>query len=320
MFINEESNVEKILILGAGQLGMQVIKNMTSRVSPDTVNVLVEPGFTTSPDKYKQEVTDELGRLGVEILSFDLSEGTEASLAELFAGFHTVICCTGFVAGAGTQMKITHAVLAAGVNRYFPWQFGVDYDIVGKESGQPVFDEQYEVRNLLRSQEATEWVIVSTGMFTSFLFEPGFGVVDLEANTVRALGSWDTRVTVTTPEDIGRLTTEIYLEVPRIANEVVFVAGDTLSYGQLATVMEEVTGRPVKRVELPLEELKNQLSFSPDDVMLRYRTAFALGAGMWWEKSKTYNHEKGIETVDVKAWLYRHLRDKRADDYFGSLV
>lgn len=311
MPINEMPSVGNILILGAGQLGMQVIKNMASRVSPDTVCVLVEPGFTTSTDEYKQEATEELGRLGVEILSFDLSEGTEASLAELFAEFHSVICCTGFVAGAGTQMKITRAVLAAGVNRYFPWQFGVDYDIVGKGSGQPVFDEQYEVRKLLRSQEATEWVIVSTGMFTSFLFEPAFGVVDLETNTVRALGSWDTRVTVTTPEDIGRLTTEIYLEEPRISNEVVFVAGDTLSYGQLATIVEEDTGKAVTRVELSLEELNKQLSLYPDDVMLRYRTAFALGSGMWWEKSKTYNHEKGLETIDVKTWLNRHLRDKR---------
>nr|WP_205600900.1 aromatic alcohol reductase [Halomonas socia] len=311
MPINEKPSIGNILILGAGQLGMQVIKNMASRVSPDSVRVLVEPGFTTSPDKYKEEATEELGKLGVEILPFDLSEGTEASLAELFAEFHTVICCTGFAAGAGTQMKVTHAVLAAGVNRYFPWQFGVDYDIVGKGSGQPVWDEQYEVRKLLRSQEATEWVIVSTGMFTSFLFEPDFGVVDLETNTVRALGSWDTRVTVTTPEDIGRLTTEIYLEEPHISNEVVFVAGDTLSYGQLATIVEEEAGKVVKRVELSLEELNDQLSQDPGDVMLRYRKAFALGTGMWWEKSKTYNHEKGLETIDVKTWLNRHLRDKR---------
>ncbi|MCC5810994.1 MAG: aromatic alcohol reductase [Ectothiorhodospiraceae bacterium] len=311
MPINEKSSLEKILILGAGQLGMQVIKNLASKVSPDTVSVLVEPGFTTSADRYKQEVTGELGGLGVEIIHFDLAEGTEEILAELFGKFQTVICCTGFVAGTGTQTKITQAVLKAGVNRYFPWQFGVDYDLVGKGSGQPVFDEQYEVRKLLRSQEATEWVIVSTGMFTSFLFEPDFGVVDLETNIVRALGSWDTRVTVTTPEDIGLLTTEIYLEEPRIRNEVVFVAGDTLSYGLLATIVEETTGKAVKGVELSLEELDEQLSQAPDDVMLRYRKAFALGTGMWWEKSKTYNHAKGIETVDARAWLNRHLRDKR---------
>ncbi|SEO83837.1 aromatic alcohol reductase [Aquisalimonas asiatica] len=311
MSFNASPSDEKVLVLGAGQLGRQVIKNLAARLNPVTISVLVEPGFTTSGDTDKQEVTDELDRLGVEVLHVDLAEGSEEILAEWFAEFHTVICCTGFVAGTGTQTKITQAVLKAGVSRYFPWQFGVDYDIVGKGSGQPVFDEQYEVRKLLRSQENTEWVIVSTGMFTSFLFEPAFGVVDLDTSTVRALGSWDTRVTVTTPEDIGHLTAEIYLEEPRIRNEIVFIAGDTLSYGQLATIVEEQAGKTVKRIVLSLEELDDQLAQAPDDVMLRYRKAFALGTGMWWEKSKTYNHARGIETMDAKAWLKRHWGNKR---------
>ena len=33
--------------------------------------------------------------------------------------------------------------------------------------------------------------MVHSGMFTSFLFEPSFGVVDLAQNTVNALGGWD---------------------------------------------------------------------------------------------------------------------------------
>jgi hypothetical protein len=48
----------------------------------------------------------------------------------------------------------------------------------------------------------------ATGMFTRFLFEPSFCVVELAQNTVHALGSLGTAVTVTTPEDIGALTTE----------------------------------------------------------------------------------------------------------------
>lgn len=58
----------------------------------------------------------------------------------------------------------------------------MNYDVVGKGSGQPVWDEQYDVRTLLREQNVTEWVIVSTGIFTSFLFEPAFDVVNLAKN------------------------------------------------------------------------------------------------------------------------------------------
>ena len=58
--------------------------------------------------------------------------------------------------------------------------------------------------------------IVSTGMFTSFLFEPGFGVVGLARNTVHALGSWNAAVTATTSEDIGMLAAEILFAEPPI--------------------------------------------------------------------------------------------------------
>ena len=62
-------------------------------------------------------------------------------------------------------------------------------------------------------------MIVSVGMFTSFLFEPSFGIVDLDHGEVLALGSWDNAVTVTTPEDIGKLTTEILLTEPELQTQ-----------------------------------------------------------------------------------------------------
>jgi hypothetical protein len=88
----------------------------------------------------------------------------------LFCPFHTIVSCTGFVASHGTQLKLAHAILAAGVQRYLPWQFDVDYDAIGREErcAQDLFDEQLDVRDLPRGQEGTEWVIVSTGIFVSF--------------------------------------------------------------------------------------------------------------------------------------------------------
>ena len=174
-----------------------------------------------------------------------------------------MIGCTGFVAGRSIQLKLARAALDAGVRRYFPWQFGVDYDAIGRGSAQDLFDEQLDVRDLLRSQDRTEWVIVSTGMFTSFLFEPSFGVVDLAQDTVRALGSWDNAVTVTTPEDIGVLTAEIVSTEPRIANSVVYTAGDTITYARLADVVDTVLGRKVRRVEWCVPELKDELAKTP---------------------------------------------------------
>ena len=62
----------------------------------------------------------------------------------------------------------------------------MDYDVIRRGSAQDLFDEQYDVRQLLRRQQqqeeegqgTTEWVIISTGIFLSFLFKDAFGVVE----------------------------------------------------------------------------------------------------------------------------------------------
>jgi len=297
-------DLKEILVVGAGELGMALLWSLAPKVQAagGSVSVLVSPKTANPPPGPHATKLQQLRSLGVKVVGFNLG-AEEGSLAALFQHFPTVVNCSGFVAGRGTQLKITRAVLQAKVERYFPWQFGVDYDIVGRGSGQPVFDEQYEVRQILRSQEQTEWVIVSTGMFMSFLFEPAFGVVDLDHRKIRALGSWDTKVTVTTPEDIGKLTTEILLFRPRIVNQIVYVAGDTLSYGEIAELLENVTGHRFEKEVRTLENLRTDLAANPEDVMAGYRAAFALGDGMWWEKAETFNARNNFKVTNFEEYL-----------------
>jgi hypothetical protein len=56
-------------------------------------------------------------------------------------------------------------------------------------------------------------------MFTSFLFDPAFGVVDPTAGQINALGSSETMVWVTTPKDIGTPTAAIVLHSRRLINQ-----------------------------------------------------------------------------------------------------
>jgi NmrA-like family len=215
----------------------------------------------------------------------------------------------GFVAGSSIQLKIAQTVLDAGVARYFPWQFGVDYDVIGRGSAQDLFDVQLDVRDLLRAQSKTEWVIVSTGMFMTFLFEKFFGVIDLDESIVRALGSWNTAVTVTTPEDIGALTAEIvFMTNPRFRNEVVFTAGDTVTYGRLAHIVESVLGRKVRREKWSVKFLKNKLAKDPENPIKKYRVVFAEGRGVSWEVEKSFNWKNGKEVANVEWWARENLR------------
>jgi hypothetical protein len=236
----------------------------------------------------------------------DVTNDSAEVLATHFRGHTTIISCVGFAAGPGTQLKLARAVLAAGVARYMPWQFGVDYDAIGRGSPQDLFDEQLGVRELLRGQTRTLWKIVSTGMFTSFLFEPSFGVVDLGAGVCRALGGWETQVTVTTPRDIGMLTARIAGETWE-GSGVVYTAGDTVSYGALADIVERVLGKPVEREVWSVQELVKKLEEDPQDNTKKYRAVFAMGRGVSWPMEGTYNHQKGIKVEGVEDWLKGHL-------------
>jgi len=305
------SDDTSILVLGAGELGMAVLRSLAGRAAlfpGTTLTVLLRPSTITSHDPDKQRDITELQTLGVKFLPGDLVAASTIELADHFRGFHTVIGCTGFVAGRSIQLKLARAALDAGVKRYFPWQFGVDYDVIGRGSAQDLFDEQLDVRDLLRSQDRMEWVIVSTGMFTSFLFEPSFGVVDLAQKTIHALGSWGTAVTVTTPKDIGALTAEIVFAEPRIVNSVVYTAGDTVTYERLADIVDSVLGRKVRRVEWSVPVLKDELAKDPNDPIKKYRVVFAEGRGVSWEVGKTFNAQRGIEVLDVERWARENLK------------
>lgn len=299
--LNTQSKSHATLVIGAGELGMAVIRALCEQRLADggSLSVLLRPEAGDPAIKR----TEALKGRGLNVVHADLARETEEGLAAIFANFSTVICCTGFVGGPGTQRKITAAILKAGVERYVPWQFGIDYDLVGRGSGQDVFDEQSDVRDMLRAQSDTCWVIVSTGMFTSFLFEPSFGVVDLENGKIHALGSWKNRLTVTTPDDIGRMTAVILAHEPRVNDKVVFVAGDTFSYVQLADMVEHYLGRSVTRILWDMDTLRSEVAKHPDDSMRKYHLAFARDTGVAWDKGRTFNSANGVSLTDVPTWL-----------------
>ncbi|CAA9347428.1 Putative oxidoreductase [uncultured Leptolyngbya sp.] len=302
-------NNASVLVLGAGELGMAVLHSL-AQLAPSadtTLTVLLRPSTLASGAPEKRRDLDELTSLGINFLPGDLADSAE-NLALLFQNFDTVIGCTGFVTGRSIQLKLAHAAFEAGVKRYIPWQFGVDYDVIGRGSAQDLFDEQLDVRDFLRAQDRMEWVIVSTGMFTSFLFEPSFGVVDLALNTVHALGSWETAVTVTTPEDIGTLTAQICFAEPRIANSIVYTAGDTITYGRLADLVETVLGREIKREAWSVPYLQDELAKDPEDSLKKYRVVFAQGRGVAWEIEKTFNFQRSIDTRNVEQWARENLQ------------
>ena len=283
-----------------------------SQPYPVNLTVLLRPSTISNPSGSKARDITTLKNLGISLLGGDLISTSPADLTVLFHPYHTIIDCSGYGRPKGGQLHVARAVLAAGVRKYIPWQFGVDYDVIGRGSGQDLFDEQLDLRDLLRAQNATSWVVVSTGMFTSFLFEPWFGVVESPTDgggvtVVRALGSWENGVSVTSPEDIGRVTARVVFD-DGIRDTVVFSAGDTVTYQRLADVVEEAIGQPAKREAWTLNYLRDQLRQDPENVVIKYRVVFAEGRGLMWKMEDTVNHKWNMQLEDARTHALMHLK------------
>ncbi|KAL4798481.1 hypothetical protein BDV19DRAFT_396834 [Aspergillus venezuelensis] len=310
--------IKNILVIGAGELGTQVLlalSNHPNLTNDITISVLLRPSTINSTDPARTAELDILKRYNILFVPGDISTAPIQTLTEIFQKYDTIISCTGFSAGSGTQLKLARAVLDAGVARYIPWQFGVDYDLIGRGSAQDLFDEQLDVRDILRSQKVTKWVIISTGMFTSFLFEESFGVVHLgQKNVVTALGGLDVTVSLTGPKDIGLVTAEVVLgsvdQDPEreFVNRAVYVAGDTISYKGLADLVERVTGREVERRVRTVQAAKEDLAGEPENGLYKYQVVFGEGRGVAWDVKETWNYKKGIRLQTAEEWARENLK------------
>ncbi|KAF2812669.1 NAD(P)-binding protein [Mytilinidion resinicola] len=312
-----------ILLFGAGELGTAILDALLPYFpNPQNLTLAVR-----DPSKYTSLTPHK-----INFLPLDLLTATPASLATHFSAFSVVICANGFGLPPGSQLLIARAALAAGKLRkengeaplrFFPWQWGVDYDVTGDAGGlMPLFGEQLAVKELLRAETTeagVQWMVVSTGIFMSFLFEGAFGVVETVKEegkgkgkevVVRALGGWENRVTVTTVEDIGRIAARLVCEPNGVeaGERVVYAASQTISYGELAGVVERVLGRGLRREVWSVEFLKEELGREPESVMRKYRIVFAEGKGVSWGEEETVNRRWGMEVTDVETWARENYR------------
>lgn len=299
----------QVLLLGAGELGTAFLPHLSSL--PNTHITLA----VRTVSKYTH-----LSGPNLTLLPLD-TNSPSSELSRTFADFDTVISCTGFGQPIETFTKLANEILEAGKLRkeagkgrlwFFPWQWGVDYDITGDGEGlMPLFGVQVQVRNLLRTkadESNVKWTIVSTGIFMSFLFEQFWGIVDREGGkvTVRAFRNWDHKVTVTDVNDIGKVLGRVVAGDVEGENRIVFAAGDTISYGQLADIVERVTGKKVEREVWSISHLKEDIAKEPENIVKKYRLVFARD-GVWWDKERTVNHQLGIPVMDVETYAKKIL-------------
>ena len=60
-------------------------------------------------------------------------------------------------------------------------------------------------------------------------------------------------------------------------NGVIYIAGETLTYGRLADIMEKVGNRRIEREVWDVDTLRRELANDPENGTKKYRVVFAEG-------------------------------------------
>ncbi|KAK6351638.1 hypothetical protein TWF718_004792 [Orbilia javanica] len=301
-----------ILVIGHGELGLAIIEALhksPSKPSFTSLTVLARPQTVSSLQKSDPGKYSLLHRWNVQWLPLDIESATEDDLRAAFKPFTAVVYASGMFSSVGVPTKVTKAVRDAGVKYYIPWQFGVDYDVIGPTTGGGLFAEQYWIRRLLREENlGMKWNIISNGLFTSFVFYEPFGIVNKEQGLVTALGGWDNKVTLTAAEDIGKVTAEVLFE--RLSGKgsdgIQYIAGETVTYQRIADALEEKLGCKLERKVLETKTLREILEKDPENKLAKYQLVFGEGNGCSWDFSGTYNEEKGIKMLSFSEWMETH--------------
>ncbi|KAK3983873.1 hypothetical protein QBC44DRAFT_337960 [Cladorrhinum sp. PSN332] len=303
-----------ILLIGKAELSSAILSSLLSHPAYSHLSTKISI-ISRSPPSASTPLPE-----GVSYTQADITATPLDALTNLFNSHSTIIQASGFSFPAGTHLKIAKAALTAPHVRHFiPWQFGVDYDAIGKGSAhKELFDEFLDVRELLRSDQAGDgkkkWTIVSSGLFMSFLFGVReFGVVDFKQGVVvRGLGGWGNKVTLTDVDGIGRMVAEVVFNDDEVERGVVvYIGGETVTYGEIANLLQDILQNrmmmEIKREELGLEEIRARLVEDPDDKMAKYQSVFGEGVGVWWDEERMLNRRLGIRLKGVREWLEENL-------------
>jgi hypothetical protein len=184
----------------------------------------------------------------------------------------------------------------------------------------PLFGAQRDVRDLLREKAEgsnVKWTVVSTGIFMSFLFEAFWGIVSEEKEkekgevgkiVVRCLKDWEHKVTVTHVDDIGRVPARILAGDTESENRVLNVAGDTVSYEELAEVVGRASGCNVEEEKWSIPHLKGELARDPEDGIKKYSLCLrgmVCGGIRGRRSQQAWHGDDGRGDVCEEAFWYR---------------
>ncbi|KAM5584592.1 isoeugenol synthase 1 [Rosa sericea] len=241
----------KILIIGStGHLGQYMVKASVSLGHP--TYAYVRPIKPTT-DSSKLQLHKEFEAMGLTLFQGELDDHDKLVWALKLVD---IVISTLAVPQYLEQLKIIKAIKEAGnIKRFFPSEFGNEVDRV---SGLPPFEAIHvNRRKIRRATEAAgiSYTYVSANSFASYFVDYLLHPHE-KRKEVTVYGSGEAKAVLNCEEDVAAYTIRAATD-PRAANRIVICRpqGNIVSQLELISAWEKKTGRTLKRIHVPEQEI-----------------------------------------------------------------
>jgi uncharacterized protein YbjT (DUF2867 family) len=237
-----------------------LITGATGKQGGSLITELAGKGFRLRAMTRKPE-SDNARRLaaaGAEIVAADLDN--EDSLRDALAGAWGVFAVQNtWEAGVEREeeqgKRLAKVARDAGVQHYV-------YASVGSahlSTGIPHFDNKARVEDTVRSLDFPSYFISRPVFFMENLTSPWF----LNGDAIYSALKPDTKLQMIAVADIGKYAARAFTDAESFRNREVDIAGDSRSMAETADVFSRAFGRPIKYVQIPIEDVrKNSEDFA----------------------------------------------------------
>ena len=167
-----------VLVAGYGNFGSGLLKTLTSPPFIGRIRafVLVRPA-SLKEDK-KRATIDAFKGMGVRVVEGDIEQSSMEELTRTLQSnaIHTIVSVVGSPQLA-QQVRLVEAAQAAGVQRFFPSEFGVDIAAMNPDNPMSQYVQGKKTVRRMLEQSGLAYTLILNCAFSEFLIDtPYFGV------------------------------------------------------------------------------------------------------------------------------------------------
>ncbi|KAK1994606.1 NAD(P)-binding protein, partial [Colletotrichum falcatum] len=217
--------IQKVALAGA-----------TGNLGGWTLKALVADGFSVTVLARKQGSFP--GEVAVKVVDF----GSSDALQEAMKGQDAFVDCT--LVHDDTPKRLIDAAAAAGVRRYIPSDFSLDFNNRNVHKLPIFFKKDLNDKYLLQKCEETgmTWSIICNGPFLDWNLRSGFMNIDIYDKKVSYLNDGDNVHVWTTLEATGKAVSGTLLHPDETKNRPVYVHSVNKSQKQVVDLCKEALG------------------------------------------------------------------------------